>query len=84
MSLDLKDIMKARKENGTVEEVERHLNMTIKVLKEQVEVFKDRIEPTDTGHLHTTISVMGHRISELEQKRKQSKQVLNSGLLPKT
>ena len=70
--------MEARKEHKTEEETidqvarpTQHLNVTIKVLKEQVEVFRDRIEPTDTGHLHTTISVMSHRISELEQKRKQ-------------
>ena len=71
MTLILKDIMEARKEHETAEEKERHLNMTIKVLKEQVEVFRDRIEPTETGTLHTAISVMSHRISELEQKRKQ-------------
>ena len=68
----------------TVEEKQRHLNMTIKVLKEQVEIFRDRIEPTETGHLHTTISVMNHRISELEQRRKQPNQILNLGLLPRT
>ena len=66
----------------TVEE-ERHLNVTIKVLKEQVEVFRDRIQPTETGHLHTAINVMSHRITELEQK-KPNNQVQNSGLLPKT
>ena len=68
----------------TVEEKQRHLNMTIKVLKEQVEIFRDRIEPTETGHLHTTISVVNHRISELEQRRKQPNQILNLGLLPRT
>ena len=68
----------------TVEEKQRHLNMTIKVLKEQVEIFRDRIEPTETGHLHTTISVMNHRISELEQRRKQPNHILNLGLLPRT
>ena len=78
MTLKLKDIMEARKEHKTEEETidqvarpTQHLNVTIKVLKEQVKVLRDRIEPTDTGHLHTTISVMSHRISELEQKRKQ-------------
>ena len=54
------------------EDVQNKINLTIKVLKEQIEVFKDRIEPTETGHLHTAISVMTHRISELEQKRKQA------------
>ena len=48
---------------------ERHLNMTIKVLKEQVEVFTSRLEPHDTGHLHTTIGTLNHRIKELEKER---------------
>jgi len=38
----------------------------IAVLEETIEVFKSRIEPTDTGHLHTTISTLKHRIEELE------------------
>ena len=52
------------------EEEARHLNMTIKVLKEQVEVFITRLEPHDTGHIHTTISTLKHRIGELEKERK--------------
>ena len=63
MTLDLNDIIKARK---TPNEEERHLNMTVKVLKEQVEIFTSRLEPHDTGHLHTAISVLTHRIGELE------------------
>tara|TARA_B100001079_G_scaffold220658_1_gene196514 strand:+ start:104 stop:295 length:192 start_codon:yes stop_codon:yes gene_type:complete len=54
------------------EDVQNKINLTIKVLKEQIEVFKDRIEPTETGHLHTAISVVSHRISELEQTLKQT------------
>ena len=38
----------------------------IDILKEEVKVFRSRIEPHDTGHLHTTISVLEHRLSELE------------------
>ena len=52
------------------EEEARHLNMTIKVLKEQVEIFTSRLEPHDTGHIHTTISTLKHRIGELEKERK--------------
>ncbi len=40
--------------------------ITIKVLKEQIELFKSRLEPHDTGHLHTTINTIQHRITELE------------------
>ena len=38
----------------------------IAVLKEEVEVFRSKIEPHDTGHLYTTISTLEHRINELE------------------
>ena len=50
------------------EEEVRHLNMTIKVLKEQVAIFTSRLEPHDTGHIHTTISTLKHRVRELESK----------------
>ena len=52
------------------EEEARHLNMTIKVLKEQVSIFTSRLEPHDTGNIHTTISTLKHRIGELENERK--------------
>ena len=38
----------------------------ISVLEETIEVFKSRIEPHDTGFLHTTIGTLKHRIEELE------------------
>ena len=38
----------------------------IAVLKDEIELFKSRIEPHDTGFLHTTISTLKHRIKELE------------------
>ena len=38
----------------------------IAVLKDEIEIFKSRIEPHDTGHLHTTIGTLKHRIEELE------------------
>ena len=59
-----------RTEAHTPEEEARHLNMTIKVLKEQVAIFTSRLEPHDTGHIHTTISTLKHRIGELEKERK--------------
>ena len=66
MTLDLNDILKVRK---MPYEEERYLNMTIKVLKEQVKVFTSRLEPHDTGHLHTTISTLTHRITELQNDK---------------
>jgi len=38
----------------------------IAVLKEEVEYLKSTLEPHDTGHIHTTISTLNHRIKELE------------------
>jgi len=35
------------------------------VLKDEIEIHKSRLEPHDTGHLHTAISVIKHRIEEL-------------------
>ena len=36
------------------------------VLKDEVEVFRSRIEPHDTGHLYTTISTLEHRLKEIQ------------------
>ena len=35
------------------------------VLQDEIEIHKSRLEPHDTGHLHTAISVIQHRIVEL-------------------
>ena len=70
MTLDLNNILKVRK---MPYEEERYLNMTIKVLKEQVKVFTSRLEPHDTGHLHTTISTLTHRITELQNQKETSR-----------
>ena len=35
------------------------------VLQDEIEIHKSRLEPNDMGHLHTAISVIKHRISEL-------------------
>ena len=35
------------------------------VLQDEIEIHKSRLEPHDTGHLHTAISVIEHRIEEL-------------------
>ena len=37
----------------------------ISVLKAEIEHLKTRIEPHDTGHIHTTISTLQHRVTEL-------------------
>ena len=50
----------------------------IRILKEEIEVFKSRIEEHDTGHLYTTISTLEHRIEELE---KEHKDTINKGYM---
>ena len=35
------------------------------VLQDEIEIHKSRLEPHDTGHLHTTISVIQDRIEEM-------------------
>ncbi len=37
----------------------------INVLSEEIKVFKSRLKEYDTGHIHTAINVMEHRINEL-------------------
>ena len=44
----------------------------IAVLKDEIELFKSRIEPHDTGFLYTTIGTLEHRIKELEDKETSS------------
>ena len=39
------------------------------VLQDEIEIHKSRLEPHDTGHLHTAISVITHRIEELQNKK---------------
>ena len=35
------------------------------VLQDEVEIHKSRLEPREMGHLHTAISVIQHRTTEL-------------------
>ena len=44
----------------------------IEILREEIEVFRSRIEEHDTGHLYTTISTLEHRIEELEREHKKT------------
>ena len=38
------------------------------VLHQEVEVLRSKIEEHDTGHIHTAISVIQHRIAELQKQ----------------
>ena len=46
--------------------MDKAITTYIAVLKEEVEHLKTKIEPHDTGHIHTTIFTLNHRINELE------------------
>ena len=50
----------------------------IEILREEIEVFRSRIEEHDTGHLYTTISTLEHRSEELE---KEHKETINKGYM---
>ena len=41
----------------------------INVLKTEVQHLKSLLQPHDTGHIHTTIGTLEHRIKELETKK---------------
>ena len=42
----------------------------INVLKAEVQHLKSLLQPTDTGHIHTTIGTLEQRIKELEKRDK--------------
>jgi len=46
--------------------MDKEITTYISVLKAEVEHLKSKLEPHDTGHIHTTISTLNHRIKELE------------------
>jgi len=37
------------------------------VLQDEITLLQSRLEPHDTGHLHTAISVLAHRLVELKK-----------------
>ena len=45
----------------------------VKALQEEVGVLKDRIQPHDTGHIHTTISTLEERIKEINEQLEKNK-----------
>ena len=49
---------------GTIGAVTRD-EVRLAVLQDEIEILKSRLEPHDTGHLHTAISVIQHRIEEI-------------------
>ena len=49
---------------GTIGAVTRD-EVRLAVLQDEIEIHKSRLQPHDTGHLHTTISVIKDRIEEI-------------------
>ncbi len=43
------------------------------VLLDEIEILRRRIQPHDTGHLYTAISVLQDRVWELEKKYEEGK-----------
>ena len=48
--------------------MDKALTTYIGVLKTEIVHLKSKLEPHDTGHIHTTISTLEHRVRELESK----------------
>jgi hypothetical protein len=46
--------------------MDKAIKTYISVLKAEIEHLKSKLEPHDTGHIHTTISTLQHRVKELE------------------
>ena len=39
------------------------------MLMDEIKIAESQLQPHDTGHIHTTISTLNHRIKELEEKK---------------
>ena len=48
--------------------MDKAITTYIAVLKSEIEHLKSQLQPHDTGHIHTTISTLKHRVKELERK----------------
>jgi|ETNmetMinimDraft_21_1059911.scaffolds.fasta_scaffold03004_2 hypothetical protein len=59
---------------GRSSEVER-----IMVLMEEIAILKTKLQPHDTGHIHTAISVLEERVEELQHELEIKLRGLQSG-----
>ena len=50
--------------------IDKAIQTYISVLKAEVHNLKTKIDPHDTGHIHTTIGTLTHRIKELEEQHR--------------
>ena len=45
----------------------------VKALSEEINVLRERIQPHDTGHIHTTISTLEERVQEINKELEKNK-----------
>ena len=45
----------------------------VRALQEEINVFKQRLQPHDTGHIHTTISTLEERVKEINKRIEDNK-----------
>ena len=50
----------------------------INVLENEMDILASRLQPPETGHLHTTIHTLQHRIEELQKELDGEKQDENT------
>ena len=51
--------------------MDKAITTYISVLKAEIAHLKTLLEPHDTGHIHTTISTLQHRVKELESANRE-------------
>ena len=49
--------------------MDKAIKTYIAVLKAEIAHLKTLLEPHDTGHIHTTIGTLQHRVKELENNK---------------
>ena len=49
--------------------MDKAIQTYISVLKSEIAHLKTLLEPHDTGHIHTTIGTLQHRVKELENNK---------------
>ena len=49
-----------------------------RALREEISVLKERLQPEDTGHIHTTISTLEERVQEINKQIEDNKRMAYS------
>ena len=44
-----------------------------RALREEISVLKERLQPHDTGHIHTTINTLEQRVQEMNEEVERNK-----------